>query len=66
MAGLPPSQVMQCAGVLPGLGDYLDGDSSTENSSNSSDSEADHQVRIAAVSVQLWWFVYSILFEDHM
>jgi len=52
MAGLPPSQVMQCAGVLPGLGDYLEGDSSTENSSNSDDSEADHQV-IPSNSVQL-------------
>jgi len=43
VSGLPASDVMQMAGVLPGIGDY-DSDSSTEASSQSSDSEADHQV----------------------
>ena len=44
IAGLPPSNgVLQVAGILPGIGTY-DEDSSTENSSASSDSEADHQV----------------------
>jgi len=52
-ADLPPSSTMQCAGILPGLGDYVDNDSSTENSSASSDSEADHQVIPSDAQVKL-------------
>ncbi|XP_005108932.1 PSME3-interacting protein [Aplysia californica] len=45
MANLPPSNgMMQVAGILPGIADYDDEDSSTENTSNSSDSEADHVI----------------------
>lgn len=46
MAGIPTNtgQTMVVAGILPGIGDYDDSDSSTENESNSSDSEADHMI----------------------
>lgn len=49
IAGLPPSNgMMQVAGILPGIVAYDDDDSSTENTSNSSDSEADHQLMPSA------------------
>ncbi|XP_059178238.1 PSME3-interacting protein-like [Physella acuta] len=45
MAGIPKnSGIMVVAGILPGIADYGEEDSSTENESNSSDSEADHMI----------------------
>lgn len=44
MAGIPRNTgaTMVVAGILPGIADYAESDSSTENESNSSDSEEDH------------------------
>uniref|UniRef100_A0A0B6ZM05 FAM192A/Fyv6 N-terminal domain-containing protein n=1 Tax=Arion vulgaris TaxID=1028688 RepID=A0A0B6ZM05_9EUPU len=46
MAGIPRNTgtTLIVAGILPGMADYDDSDSSTENDSNSSDSEADHMI----------------------
>ncbi|CAG5117760.1 unnamed protein product [Candidula unifasciata] len=46
MAGIPRNTrtPMVVAGILPGIADYADSDSSTENESNSSDSEEDHMI----------------------
>ncbi|GFN95410.1 nefa-interacting nuclear protein [Plakobranchus ocellatus] len=52
MAGIPKSNgtTMVVAGILPGISDYADDDSSTENESNSSDSEADHMIAPSVVT----------------
>ncbi|GFR69972.1 hypothetical protein ElyMa_003773400 [Elysia marginata] len=52
MAGIPGNNgtTMVVAGILPGIADYADDDSSTENESNSSDSEADHMIAPSVIT----------------
>ena len=52
MAGIPETNgtTMVVAGILPGIADYADDDSSTENESNSSDSEADHMIAPSVIT----------------
>ncbi|CAL1539979.1 unnamed protein product [Lymnaea stagnalis] len=54
MAGVSPTDgIMVVAGILPGIVDYGEDDSSTENESNSSDSEADHMIMPSAPTQRL-------------
>ena len=52
MAGIPETNgtTMVVAGILPGIADYADDDSSTENESNSSDSEGDHMIAPSVIT----------------
>ncbi|RUS82652.1 hypothetical protein EGW08_009605, partial [Elysia chlorotica] len=52
MAGLTQTNgsTILVAGILPGIADYAENDSSTENESNSSDSEADHQIAPSVIT----------------
>ncbi|KAH9490107.1 hypothetical protein Btru_035272 [Bulinus truncatus] len=54
MAGVSSTDgLMVVAGILPGIADYAEDDSSTENDSNSSDSEADHMIMPSAPTQRL-------------